>query len=279
MPVAADWEKQEAALDLIESARRDGVAVLADAYPYPAYSTGLTVTFPDWALEGGSPAILARLRGPERDRIRGAVEAQVRGDPGDYDLIVISSVRSARNRPLVGKSLAAIAEAWRVERAEALVRLVEEEETRVSFVGHGMSPENVERVLRHPLVMIGSDGVSMAPTGRAAEERPHPRSYGTFPRVLGHYARERRLFELPAAVRKMTSLPADQIGLPDRGRLARGLKADLVVFEAGAVRDAATFEDPHRYPVGIVHVLVNGTPVVERAAHTGARPGRVLRKP
>ncbi|HSB62471.1 MAG TPA: amidohydrolase family protein, partial [Vicinamibacteria bacterium] len=179
---------------------------------------------------------------------------------------------------LVGMSLAAVAEAWAVEGAEALLRLVEEEKTEVSYVGHGMSPENVERVLGHPLVMIGSDGSSMAPTGRAAEERPHPRSYGAFPRVLGHYVRERGILDLPAAVRKMTSLPADQIGLAGRGRLARRLMADLVVFDAGAVRDRATFDDPHRYPEGIVHVLVNGTPVVEGGAHTGARPGRVLRK-
>jgi N-acyl-D-amino-acid deacylase len=141
-----------------------------------------------------------------------------------------------------------------------------------------MSPENVERVLRHPLVMIGSDGSSMAPVGRAAEGRPHPRSYGTFARVLGLYARERGIFDLPTAVRKMTSLPADQIGLADRGRVARGKKADLVVFDAARVRDTATFDDPHRYPEGIVHVLVNGVAVVERGAHKGARPGRVLRR-
>ena len=122
------------------------------------------------------------------------------------------------------------------------------------------------------------DGVSMAPTGRALQSRPHPRSYGAYPRVLGYYARERKLFELPTAVRKMTSLPADQVGLADRGRIARGKKADLVLFDATAVKDGATFEEPHRFPQGIVHVLVNGVPVVEKRAHTGARPGRVLRK-
>ena len=151
-----------------------------------------------------------------------------------------------------------------MEPVEALLRLVDEEDTAVSYVGHGMSPDNVARVLQHPLVMIGSDGSTMAPTGRAAEARPHPRSYGTCPRVLGYYAREQHLFDLPTAVRKMTSLPADQIGLQDRGRLARGRKADMVVFDAATVIDLATFEDPHHYPAGIVHVLVNGVPVVER---------------
>jgi N-acyl-D-amino-acid deacylase len=126
--------------------------------------------------------------------------------------------------------------------------------------------------------MIGSDGSSMAPVGRAAETSPHPRSYGAFVRVLGHYTRERRLFDLPEAVRKMTGMPADQIGLRDRGRLARGMKADLVAFDAETVSDPATFSAPHQYAAGVRHVLVNGVSVVDGGAHTGARPGRALRR-
>ena len=276
----SNWPKQGAALDLLESARKDGVAVLADAYPYTAYSTTLTTFMEGWAREGGTEAILARFRDPEaRARIRREVEAQVRTDPGSWDRVVVSRVKTEGNRPVaVGKSLVEIAGGWGLDPADAYLRLLEEEETAVSFVGHGMSAENVERVLRHPLVMIGSDGSSMAPVGEAAKARPHPRSYGTFPRVLGYYARERGLFDLPTAVHKMTGLPADQIGLADRGRIARGKKADLVVLDASRVRDTATFDDPHRYPEGIVHVLVNGVPVVERGAHTGARPGRTLRR-
>ena len=153
-----------------------------------------------------------------------------------------------------------------------------EEDTEVGFIGHGMQSENVEMVLSHPLVMIGSDGSSMAPKGKVAETRPHPRSYGTCPRVLGYYARERKIFDLSTAVKKMTSMPADQLRLTDRGRIARGMKADLVVFDEAKVRDTATFEDPHQYPQGIKHVFVNGKLVVEHGQHTGARPGRVLRK-
>jgi len=236
------------------------------------------VTFPSWALDGGTAAVLRRLRGPERERIRKDVlDYVLNGDPGDFALIVIASVRSTKNRPLVGKNLVEIGSGWSVEPVEALLRLVDEEETAVSYVGHGMSAENVEQVLRHPLVMIGSDGSAMAPTGRAAEARPHPRSYGTCPRVLGPYVRERHLFDLAAAVQKMTSMPADQIGIRDRGRLARGKKADVVVFDAATVADLATFDTPHRYPAGVVHVLVNGVFVVERGAHTGERPGQVLR--
>ncbi len=274
-----NWGKQVSSLALIESARRDGVEVLGDAYPYTAYSTGLTVTFPSWALDGGREATLKRLRGSERERIRVAVDDYIRNaDPGDYDLVVIASVATEANRRFVGKNLAEVAAAWRVDPSEALVRLVDEEGTDVSYVGHGMSPENVERVLGHPLVMIGSDGHALAPVGRALQTRPHPRSYGCYPRVLGHYARDRKVFDLETAVRKSTSMPADQAGLSDRGRIARGKKADLVVFDASKIADVATFERPQEFPVGISHVLVNGVFVVEGGAATAARPGRVLRK-
>jgi N-acyl-D-aspartate/D-glutamate deacylase len=148
----------------------------------------------------------------------------------------------------------------------------------MGFIGHGMSQENVERVLAHPLVMIGSDGYSIAPRDEALKSRPHPRSYGTFPRVLGYYCRERGLFDLPTAVRKMTSMPADQLGLSDRGRIARGMKADLVAFDLESVRDEATFDDPHRYGSGISSVYVNGEAVVVGGRHTGARTGEVLRR-
>lgn len=273
-----NWGMQQGAIDLIESARREGVEVMADAYPYTAYSTGLTILMDDWALEGGREAILKRLADPAtRARIRKGVAEHVPNDPGGYDLIVISSVRTPANQPLVGKSMAEIAEGWGLAPPDAVLRLIEEEAGRVSYVGHAMSEANVDKVLRDGLVMIGSDGSAMAPTGRAAETRPHPRSYGAFVRVLGHYCRERKLFDLETAVKKMTSMPADQIGLADRGRLAVGRKADLVVFDAGTVIDRATFADPHQYPVGIRQVLVNGVVVVEDGKHTGARPGRALR--
>jgi N-acyl-D-amino-acid deacylase len=273
-----NWGKQVASLALIEAARRDGVEVLGDAYPYTAYSTGLTVTFPSWALDGGREATLKRLRGSERERVRREVDDYVRnGDPGDYELIVIARVATEGNRRFVGKNMAEVAASWGVDPSEALVKLVDEEDTMVSYVGHGMSPENVERVLRHPLVMIGSDGHALAPVGRALQTRPHPRSYGCYPRVLGYYVRDRKVLDLETAVRKSTSMPADQAGLADRGRIARGKKADLVVFDAARIADVATFEKPQEFPVGITHVLVNGVFVVEGGTATPARPGRVLR--
>ena len=274
-----NWSKQWAALNLIESARRDGVEVMADAYPYTAYSTSLTIFLPPWALEGGWDGLGARLNSPtDRARIRDDVVQSVMGDPGAFNLIVIASTKTEGNRHFVGKSVAEVGETWELEPAEAALRLLVEEDGAVAMIGHGMSPENVEMVLSHPLVMVGSDGASIAPTGKAAETRPHPRLYGCCPRVLAHYCRDRGIFDLPTAVRKMTGTPADQAGITDRGRIARGKKADLVVFDAATVKDEATFDDPHQYASGINYVVVNGQVVVENGDHTGARPGRVLRK-
>jgi len=274
-----NWSKQRAALDLIASARAAGVQVLADAYPYTAYSTGLLDLLPEWAQEGGWEATVGRLGDPaERARIRDEMNEWVDNGLGRWSLLVIASVRKEANRELVGKNLEEIADQWSVEPGEATFRLLELEDGAVSIVGHGMSQENVEMVLSHPLVMIGSDGGSIAPEGPAGRARPHPRHYGTCARVLGHFVRERGLMDLATAVKKMTSMPADQVGLVDRGRIARGKKADLVVFDAAAVRDAASFADPHRTSKGIEHVFVNGTAVISSGAHTGARPGRALRK-
>ncbi len=273
-----NWNKQAGAIYLLESARQNGVEVLADAYPYTAYSTGLTVYLKSWALEGTSADLMKRLKDPEtRARIRTELVAHIPTEPGSFDLIVVSSVLSEKNRFTVGKNLAEIGETWKMEAVDAMLRLLEEEQGNVSIVGHGMSPENVRLVLSHPLVMIGSDGSTMAPRGKMGQTRPHPRSYGAYPRVLGYYSREQKLFDLPTAVKKMTSMPADQIGIHDRGRISRSMKADLVVFNASTVKDDATFEQPHRYPTGIDYVIVNGVLTVEKGKHTGARAGNVLR--
>jgi len=274
-----NWAKQRAAIDLIESARSAGIDVLADAYPYTAYSTTLQIFVPPWAQEGGWEGLAKRLAdAAERARIREAMASSVASDPGGWGLVVISSVKNEPNRAVVGTNIQAIADRWGMEPVDAALRLLVEEEGSVSMIGHGMSPANVEMVLSHPLVMIGSDGLSMAPEGPAANQKPHPRSYGTYPRVLGHYCRERGIFDLPTAVKKCTSLPADQMGLDDRGRIARGMKADLVIFDPDTIADRATFDDPHQYAVGVHHVLVNGTPVIADDRHTGALPGRALRR-
>jgi len=240
--------------------------VLADAYPYTAYSTGLSIFLSDETREGGSDAMLARLADPaQRAAIRAALGPRIASDPGSYDLIVVA-----------GRDLASIARERAVEPAEVLLQLLEEGHGEVSFVGHAMSEENVVRVLAHPLVMVASDGYAMAPRGKALEKKSHPRSYGTFARVLQKYVREERLLDLPTAVHKMSGMPAGQLRLPDRGRIAQGCKADLVVFDAARVKDESSFEDPHHLASGFTHVLVNGVAVISGGRATGERPGRVL---
>ena len=274
-----NWDLQIPAIEKIERARQEGVDALADAYPYVAYSTGLTILLPTWARDGGNDAMLERLADPSsRQRIESELPARIAIDPGGPELIQISSARTGVNQRFVGRTLQDVAEEWKLPPAKAMIELLRQEQGGVGYVGFAMSDENVDRVLSNPLVMIGSDGNSMAPEGPAEAWQPHPRSYGTCPRVLGHFARQRGIFDFETAVRKMTSMPADQVGLADRGRIARGKKADLVVFDPETVTDEATFDDPHRYPTGIRQVLVNGVSVVEDGVHTSARPGQVLRR-
>jgi N-acyl-D-amino-acid deacylase len=272
-----NWGKQGEAIRRIEAARAAGLDVLADVYPYTAYSTGLTIFLSDETREGGTDAILARLADPaQRDRIRAALGPRIASDPGGYELIVISAT-AAERKDVVGKDLAAIAGERQVEPAEALLQLLVEGRTEVGFVGHAMSEENVVRVLTHPLVMVGSDGYAMAPRGKALEKKPHPRSYGTFARVLQKYVREERKLDLPTAIHKMSGMPAAQLRLADRGRVAEGLRADLVVFDAATVEDHSSFDEPQKLASGFAHVLVNGSAVISGGRATGERPGRALR--
>jgi N-acyl-D-amino-acid deacylase len=271
-----NWPKQGVAIEKIEQARAAGLDVLADVYPYTAYSTGLTIFLSDATREGGADAMLARFSDrAQRDRIRAELAPRIASDPGGYELIVISSTGSEK-KDVVGKDLAAIAKERQIEPGEALLQLLEEGKTEVGFVGHAMSEENVVRVLTHPLVMVGSDGYAMAPRGAALLKKPHPRSYGTFARVLQKYVREDRCLDLPSAIHKMSGMPASQLRLADRGRIAKGLKADLVVFDAARVKDESSFDDPQRLATGFAHVLVNGVAVIADGRATGARPGRAL---
>jgi len=272
----ANWDKQVAALNMIESARAAGVDVMFDAYPYTAFSTTLTTFLPHWSREGGSKKLGQRLANPTtRDKIKKEADHNIMFDLGGYELIVISSVENNQN--LIGKNIVEIAALWNTDPIDTILRLLEEENFSVGFVGHGMNPENVKKILAHPLAMIGSDGVSQAPYGPAAKDRPHPRSYGTCTRVLGYYCREQKIFDLPTAIKKMTSMPADQIGLTDRGRIAKGNIADLVLFDFNKVTDKATFNNPHQYSTGIEFVFVNGTAVIEKGEISNVRPGKILR--
>lgn len=271
----ANWPKVDTVIARIEAAVRAGLDVRADVYPYTAYSTTLTILLPPWAREGESQDLLARLADPAtRAKMRAEVQEHVANEPGGFDLIAIASDLEGSAKGLSGKSVADIAAHWRLEPVDAYLRLLEEEKGSVSYVGHAMQESDVARILAHPLVMVGSDGSVQKLDPEPSV--PHPRSFGTAPRVLGRYVRELHALDLASAVRKLAALPAERAGLAERGRIEPGFHADLVVFDPATIADRATFENPRQAPVGIEHVLVAGELVVEHGRHTGARPGCVL---
>ena len=270
-----NWHKQEKAIRALEDARATGVNAHADRYPYIAYNTDLAALFPLWSREGGNEKFLDRLRDKTvLPRIREAVEKKING-LGSWDAVMISSVRTEQSKPLQGKTMAQIAALQGGDPFEVLVDLIVREDGRVGMVGFGMDEAGTEMVLAWKYTIIASDAGSSSPT--SSTSRPHPRSYGTFPRAIAHYQRGRKITTLADMIRKMTSLPAEKLGLKDRGVIAVGNWADLVLFDYEKVEDRATFLDPHQFPAGIPWVLVNGETVVEDDLQTDALPGRVLR--
>ena len=272
------WGRSVQTLAMVDSARRAGVDVRIDQYPYTATSTGIGVLVPTWALAGGDSAFERRLTDAAlRDSIvRGIVELLLT-DRGGGDLARVQFAGVSWQRSLEGRTL----HDWAVERGlpttpQTGAQLVIEAVQRggASAIYHVLDEADVERIMRHPQTMIASDGR----LSRPGEGHPHPRAYGTFPRVLGHYVRERRVLTLEDAVKKMTGMPAATLGLTDRGRLVAGSRADLTIFHADSVADRATFQAPHQYPSGIPYVIVNGTLAVDGGRFTGARAGRVLRR-
>lgn len=271
-----NWHKMPTALERIEAAEQDGIDAAFDIYPYIAYQTGLTNLFPLWSRDGGVDVFLRRLEDPTRsDRIRTETLAKV-DLIGGWNNVLIASV-SQGDRSIEGRRLGDAAAAKQQEPYAFAVALLRESKAQVGMVGFGMSEENVELGLRHRLAIVASDGVAVAIEGPARRGHPHPRSLGTFPRVLGRYVRERRSLELEDAIRKMTSRPAERVRLLDRGRIAVGLVADLVAFDPEKVIDQATFQEPFRYPAGIRLVVVNGVVVLRDGERLPARPGRVVR--
>lgn len=268
-----NWWKATSAMNLIDEARAAGTDATFDVYPYVAYSTGLTNLFPVWAREGGTDAFLARLRDPElAPRIERAVRDKIEM-LGDWDAVQLTAAASAAFAWVAGRRLGSLAQQRGVEPYALLLEITSGDRSRTRMVGFGMSEDNVAAKLRHPLSMICSDGGAVS-TG---DGTPHPRNYGAFPRVLGRYCRELRVLPLEIAIRKMTALPAARLGFRDRGTIAEGFAADLVAFDPFTVQDRATFEQPHQFPAGIPHVVVNGTFVIRDGEHTGARPGRAVR--
>ncbi|WGW11704.1 D-aminoacylase [Saxibacter everestensis] len=261
------------ALALIDAARARGVDVTADVYPYTASSTTLTTRLPTSALDGGVEAFLARLRIPdERSSILAGTRAAFARD-GIADGVVISALPPGQYDWALGLSVAEIGSREGVDAAEATLRILEAHEASVAIVSHGMSENDVRNVLRHPQVSVASDGWVMRPEG---EGQPHPRNFGTFSRVLGHYSRDEKVLSLEEAIRKMTSLPASRLKLADRGVLAESMVADIAVFDPEAVSDPSTFQDPWQLSTGFSEVLVAGQAVLRDGNPTKARPGIVL---
>ncbi len=274
-----NWWKARAAMGAIETARSSGVDVHFDRYPYVAYATGLSNLFPSTARRGGTAAFLARLQDPDDGPVLERACREKVALLGSWDAVQISSTRTGRNRWAEGRTMGELS-AERGEDPYALtVRLLVEEDGAVGMIGFGMSEENTAAILAHPLGMVCSDGGAYAPYGPLAEGSPHPRSYGSFPRLLGHYVRERGDMDLATAVRKITSMPAAKLGLTERGLVRPGYIADLVAFDPATVSDTATFSDPHQYPRGIDTVVVNGAVGLRHGEQTGALGGRPLRGP
>ncbi|MDZ7781110.1 MAG: D-aminoacylase [Gemmatimonadota bacterium] len=272
------WGSSERTLAMVDSAREAGIDVRIDQYPYTATYTGISILLPPWSLAGGDSAFARRIEDPVlRDSIKAGTVFNIVNDRGGNDLSRVQLARVEWMPELEGRTL----EDWAEMRgmaptpengAELVIEAMER--GGASAIYHALDEGDVERIMRHPQTMIASDGRLTEPgTGH-----PHPRWYGTFPRVLGRYVREEGVLTLEEAVRKMTSMPADVMGLPDRGRVAESMRADLVVFDPEAVIDRATFQDPHQYPDGIDFVMVNGVVTVDDGVYRDVRPGRVLRR-
>ncbi|UCD56777.1 MAG: D-aminoacylase [Candidatus Hydrogenedentota bacterium] len=276
------WDAGPRALELIDRALETGMDIAADMYPYLAGSTGLETLLPKWVHNQGNEALLARLDDPKaRTRIKkemqkGGTEFDTDNITGGWDGVFIGL--SAGHPEYQGKTVRQISEELQKDPIDTVMDIVLECNCVAYMNVMTQSEDNVRLFIQHPRVMIGSDAAAFAPYGLLGMAMPHPRTYGTFPRVLGKYVREEKILTLPEAVRKMTSLPASRLGLKDRGVVAPGKKADLVLFDAETIIDRAVYEDPNQYPLGIKAVLVNGKIVVEDDEHSGALPGAVLRR-
>jgi N-acyl-D-amino-acid deacylase len=277
----ANWGHMADIRRLIEQAQARGLNVTACQYPYTAGGTGLQATLPGWAQEGGREAMLSRLADPaERAKMRRDIEANTEVENllagATFDGVQIASVPADKDQSIVGKRLAQIAAERHKDNWETLFAVLTENDGRVGALYHMMSEDDVKTAMQFPWVSVGTDSSAIKPEGELGRGQPHPRSYGTFPRILGRYVRDEHILPLPEAIRKMTSLAASQMKIADRGTLKEGYFADVVIFDPRTVADTATFENPQQFPVGIDTVIVNGVVTVRNGKHTGAHAGRAL---
>ena len=278
-----NWPKMDRVVEMVEAARREGLKVTADMYTYPAGATGLNASLPPSALSGGYEALFKRIADPaSREQIKQAMMTPTSDweslyhAAGSPERILLVGFKSERLKPLTGKSLDAVAKERGRDPFDTILDLMLEDRSRVDTIYFLMSEENIRKQIKLPWVSFGSDEASQAPEGVFLKSNPHPRAYGNFARLLGKYVREEKVITLAEAVRRLSGLPAENLGLDRRGFIKPGMFADVVVFDPATIADRATFEQPHQYAVGVRHVFVNGTHVLKDGEHTGAKPGRAL---
>ena len=281
-----NWDKLETVIEKVEAARERGLKITADMYTYTAGSTGLNAIMPPWVQEGGYEQWVARLKDPA---IRAQVIEEMRTvsdqwenlllAAGTPENVVLIGFRSPQLQSLTGLTLGQVAAQRGTSPEDTAIDLVIEDGSRVSSIYFLMTEENIHRQIALPWLSFGSDGGSLAAEGSFLNRRTHPRAYGNFARLLGKYVRDEKVIPLQEAVRKLTSLPAENLKIKDRGRIEPGFYGDLAIFDPATIQDHATFEEPHQYSTGMVHVFVNGVAVLQDGEHTGSTPGQVVRGP
>ncbi|MFA6439553.1 MAG: D-aminoacylase [Bacteriovoracaceae bacterium] len=269
-----NWYKNEITLKMLDDAIAEGIEVHADRYPYVAYQTGLANLFPLWSRDGGTEQFMIRLKNRSIvERIRPETLKKING-LGSWDSVMITSTKLDDHQYYIGKTIQQITAQRNVDPFEFSVDLMLKENGSVGMVGFGMDEEGTELVLKWKNTIIASDGGAYSP---ASKSNPHPRTYGTFPRAIAHYQKDRKICSLPEMIRKMTSMPAQKIGLKDRGVIAQGKAADIVIFDYATIKDTATFLNPHQFPTGIPFVIVNGECAVDNNVITGKLAGKILK--
>jgi N-acyl-D-amino-acid deacylase len=278
-----NWGKIDDLLSRIEAAQKEGLKITANMYTYTAAGTGLDACLPPWTEDGGYPELFKRLRDPAtREKIKAEVQTPTDSwenlylDAGGPEHIVVAAFKSEKLKPLTGKTLAEVARARGKDPIDTAMDLIAEDESRVGTIYFLMSENNVKKEVAKPWISFGSDEASQAPEGVFLKSNPHPRAYGNFARVLGKYVRDEKVISMKEAIRRLSGLPATNLGLDHRGFLKEGMFADVVVFDPATISDRATFEKPHQYAVGVKQVFVNGVQVIKDGDHTGAKPGRAL---
>jgi N-acyl-D-amino-acid deacylase len=282
------WGQMKEVVSMIDKARASGLDIRSNVYPYTAGQNNLRAIIPPWAHNGGNKAMLERLRNPaDRERMKKEIRSGLPNwynhylaTGGGWDGMLLVSLKSGRFKPFTGKRMSELIRAQKgQDDVEVLFDVLLAEDGSVPCVYFHHSEDDMTYALRQPYTSIGSDGSAIANDGPAKAMHPHPRWYGTFPRILGRYVREKKVLTLEEAVKKMTSMNADKIGIKERGLLKEGYWADVTIFNPKTVADKATFEQPHQYPVGIPYVIINGKMVIDGDRHTGQVPGQVLRGP